>query len=162
MHLAFCLCLVGVFLLRFFKNTPSKRTFFLRTTKGGHYMTTNEIVIINAYRRQGLGYKKIATLKGLPANSVKTFMRRHPLDEEAIACINCGAPITQQPHSKSKKYCSDRCRLAWWHEHQDQLRRTVEQRHCAFCGEPFSSHKKDQRFCSRICYADSMRKEANR
>ena len=163
MHLATALCVVGDFLLKFiWPNTPSKRPHFLRIPKGGHSMTANEIMLINTYRRQGLGYKKISVIMNLPANTVKTYIRRHPLEEGACACINCGAPITLTAHHRPRKYCSDQCRLAWWHEHQDELKRTRTERHCAYCGEPFTTHKKNQRFCSRACYADSMRREAER
>ena len=61
-------------------------------------MTTHETILINNYRRQGLGYKKIAAIMELPPNSVKTFIRRHPLEEDACGCLNCGAPIEQTPH----------------------------------------------------------------
>lgn len=141
------------------KNTPSKWPLFLGISKGGPRMTTHETILIDNYRRQGLGYKKIAAIMELPSNSVKTYIRRHPLDETSCGCLNCGVPIEQTPHHRTRKYCSDRCRLAWWHTHQSQLNRSMDERTCTYCGSTYSTHKKAQQFCSRECYANSMRKE---
>ena len=159
MHLADCLMCGGLFLFLFLKTPHQNGLFFCVFRKGGLSMTTQEVILINNYRRQGLGYKKIAAILELPANSVKTYIRRHPLDETSCGCLNCGAPIEQTLHHRPRKYCSDRCRLAWWHTHQSQLNRSMDERTCTYCGRTYSTHKKAQRFCSRECYANSMRKE---
>lgn len=142
------------------KNTLTNEPVFLGISKGGCFMTSQQEKLINSYRREGLGYKKIATLLDLPANTVKTYIRRHPLENEPSYCLQCGVPIKQLPHTREKKFCSDSCRLTWWHEHPNQLNRTTTEFVCGHCGRTFSTHKKAQRFCSRHCYGDSMRKEA--
>ena len=43
-------------------------------------MTAEEIKTIRDLQQRGLGYKKIATLTGVPVNSVKTYCRRHKVD----------------------------------------------------------------------------------
>ena len=48
-------------------------------------MTETEKLKISKLRRDGLGYKKIAAVLDLPVNSVKTYLRRHPADEDAAA-----------------------------------------------------------------------------
>ena len=102
-------------------------------------------------RRQGLGYKTIAAITGYSVNTVKSTCRRHPPLNEKV-CLQCGAKIEQPPHRKEKKFCSDKCRLAWWKAHPEHLI-------CAHCGQPFDSYGNDHRkYCSRTCYAEARRK----
>ena len=61
-------------------------------------MTAEEIKTIRDLQQRGLGYKKIATLTGVPVNSVKTYCRRHkvdapPAEEPQAFCRGCGKPI---------------------------------------------------------------------
>ena len=61
-----------------------------------HIMTEAEKLTIRKLRQDGLGYKKIAVVLDLPVNSVKTYLRRHPVAEDAAAvpdiCERCGNP----------------------------------------------------------------------
>lgn len=123
-------------------------------------MTTKEANLIEKCRREGMGAKKIACEVGLPLNTIKSYLRRHPTIATDLFCLQCGKRIVQPDGTRLKKFCSDKCRLAWWHDHPEKLRRSTTERLCAYCGQPFTTHKKDQRFCSRTCYAGSMRKEA--
>lgn len=35
------------------------------------------------------------------------------------SCLNCGAMVQQVIGRKPKKYCSDKCRYAFWHKKND-------------------------------------------
>lgn len=131
-------------------------------------MTDNEKEQITQLQQNGWGYKKIAVTLGLPVNSVKTHCRRHPVEkksETAIGCIcqQCGTPITANAHCKAKKFCSDKCRMAWWNAHPNQIKRKAFYSFtCAYCGREFKSYGNAHRvYCSRECYASARRKEAD-
>lgn len=51
-------------------------------------MTAEEITKVGQLQREGYGYKKIASLTGLPVNTVKAYCRRHPVSEEDTAAEN--------------------------------------------------------------------------
>ena len=107
-------------------------------------MTEAEKLRIHKFRQEGLGYKKIAAALDLPVNSVKTYLRRHPANEDAAAipdiCERCGKSIVQAPHRKRKRFCSDSCRIS---------------------GRSFQSGAKGRRYCSRACYAAARKKVVN-
>ncbi len=117
---------------------------------------------IRELQRQGYGYKKIASLLCLPVNTVKSHIRRHPIDLSKKTCLYCDKVITNTPHKREKKYCSDKCRLAWWREHQDLVnRKAIYHLTCKNCGKSFESYGNARRiYCSRACYANARRKEA--
>ena len=132
----------------------------------GQVMTETEKLKISKLRRDGLGYKKIAAVLDLPVNSVKTYLRRHPADEDAAAipdfCERCGKPIIQAPHRKRKRFCSDSCRISWWNAHPDKGgKRILHTFTCAYCGRSFQSGAKGRRYCSRTCYAAARKKVVN-
>lgn len=129
-------------------------------------MTETEKLRIHKLRQEGLGYKKIAAALGLPVNSVKTYLRRHPIGEDAAAipdfCERCGKPIIQAPHRKRKRFCSDSCRISWWNAHPDKGgKRILHTFTCAYCGRTFQSGARDRRYCSRACYAAARTKVVN-
>ena len=131
-------------------------------------MTDQERTQIVQLQKKGLGYKRIATQLNLPVNGVKSFCRRHPVNKDtalsdAVGCLQCGTPLTQQPHRKAKKFCSDKCRMAWWNTHQDQVNRKAYYQHIwPACGKLFESYGKEHRvYCSRACYAQARRKEVS-
>lgn len=130
-------------------------------------MTETEKLKISKLRRDGLGYKKIAAALDLPVNSVKTYLRRHPTDENAAAisdfCEMCGKPIVQTPHRKQKRFCSDSCRISWWNAHPDKGgKRTLHNFTCAYCGRTFQSSARDRRYCSRDCYAEARKRAVSK
>lgn len=129
----------------------------------GHFMTEAEKLRISKLRQDGLGYKKIAAVLNLSANSVKTYLRRHPVEEDGTAypdiCEMCGKPITQEPHRKRKRFCSDSCRISWWNAHPDKGEdRTLHTFTCAHCGHLFQSPARVRRYCSRACFAAARRR----
>lgn len=129
-------------------------------------MTAEEITKVNQFQREGYGYKKIASLTGLPINTVKAYCRRHPISKkdtvaENTLCRMCGKKLEQTPHKRKRIFCSDTCRLAWWNSHRERVnRKSVYSLTCAYCGQPFESYGNAYRkFCSRKCYGLSRRKE---
>ena len=94
-------------------------------------MTNVERDYIIRYRQAGKSCAEIARILGLSANTVKSFCQRNnivpimpntqaslPTLSETV-CLCCGEKVTQQPHRKPKRFCSDACRLRWWHAHRD-------------------------------------------
>ena len=124
-------------------------------------MTNEEKKQIEYLRSQGLGYKRIASALSLPVNSVKSFCRRHPAKPPTEnVCPVCSTALVRIPHRKSKKFCSDACRMTWWNSHQELVnRKAIYHLFCAHCGQPFDSYgNKNRKYCSRRCYDDARRK----
>lgn len=117
-------------------------------------MTRKEIEAVGFLREQGLSATKIAEKTGLSVNTVKSYLRRHPVDEGKPRCLTCGAPLIQVPGKKEKKFCSDLCRSRWWNRHADLRQRTgARQFTCAHCGKVFFAYK-DRKYCSHACYVE--------
>ena len=104
-------------------------------------MTENESRQIQILRAKQFTCAQIAAETGLPLNTVKSYLRRHPVS-------------AQTPHRKEKKFCSDRCRLRWWNEHPERItHRVVQTKTCLYCGAEFVAHRNEkQKYCSRKCY----------
>ena len=123
-------------------------------------MTDIERAQVMKMQREGLGYKRIATVLNLPINSVKTFCRRNPVAQEERTeptCRNCGVRVEQTPHKRPKLYCSDQCRMAWWKNNRDKLnKRAYYHIVCQHCGKEFDSYgDAERKFCSPACYQAS-------
>ena len=91
-------------------------------------MTDEQKEQIIVLRQRGMGYIRVAQALGLSENTVKSFCRRNKLTGEVKQgklaehfCCYCGIPVTQNPHRKEKKFCSDKCRMKWWNVHADKL-----------------------------------------
>ncbi len=122
-------------------------------------MATEKSIEIMEYRRQGVGYKRISALTGYPLNTVKSVCRRSQ-ETSHKRCLQCGAKIEQPPHRKEKKFCSDKCRMAWWKAHPERVeRKAFYHMVCAQCGKSFDSYGNSRRkYCSRSCYNEARRK----
>ena len=44
---------------------------------------------------------QIAGETGLPVNTVKSYLRRHPVEAQSV-CLQCGKSVIQAPHRKEK------------------------------------------------------------
>lgn len=128
-------------------------------------MTDLERSLINKYRMDGLNQKQISELTGIAQNTIKSYCRRNPLAPNAVAdhkglCRHCGKPLIQTPHKKAKRYCSDRCRMAWWKENNAKLNKKAFYRiACQQCGDVFESYgNPNRKYCSRACYALARKK----
>lgn len=123
-------------------------------------MTDTERAQIMKMQREGHGYKRIATVTGLPVNAVKTFCRRHPVSDAEVArptCRHCGKRVEQTPHKRRKLYCSDQCRMAWWKENRDKMNKQAFYRiTCQYCGKQLEVYgDASRKFCSPACYQAS-------
>lgn len=128
-------------------------------------MTDQQKDQIQTMRRQGLSYVKIGQALGISDNTVRSFCRRNKLGDpikNTIPCQYCGKPIKIIPKQKPRKFCSDRCRTAWWNGHREAInRRAFYNFICAHCGREFTAYGNDHRkYCSHQCYiADRFGKE---
>jgi endogenous inhibitor of DNA gyrase (YacG/DUF329 family) len=115
-------------------------------------MTDEQKNSMEALRKNGLSYARVAAELSMSPNTVKSFFRR--LDERKKYCRNCGKLLEQTPKQKPKTFCCDWCRTQWWKMHHDQLRRkAVHYLRCAGCGKSFVSYKsRDRKYCSHECY----------
>lgn len=124
-------------------------------------MNKHQTAIINRLRQEGKGYRTIAIELDLPLNSVKSWCRRHPKEEERVqSCLHCGSEITNPRYGRKRKFCSDSCRLKWWSEHPEKRAvKTVYTHVCGFCGRQFSNNRIKADYCSRRCFAMARSKE---
>lgn len=123
-------------------------------------MRLQDVNKISNLALKGYGYKKIANLIGMSPNTVKSHLQRHPVKEGLNMCIQCGKLIEQAPCHKEKKYCSDKCRMAYWNSHKSEVNKkayyTIT---CVHCGKEFVSYgNKHRKYCNRGCFADARRK----
>lgn len=116
-------------------------------------------------RKRGFGYLRIAKMLGLSPNTIKSYCRRNNLfgrmgvsgvdmPVSQVFCKRCGSSLSVSPSRKSRKFCSDNCRLAWWKEHPELLnKKAFYQFNCAYCGSRFDSYgNKKRKYCSHPCY----------
>ena len=120
--------------------------------------------MIQDLRNSGCGYKEISEQLQISINTVKSYCKRHDLTStkkrnsgSVRFCLQCGNEIKQEQHRKTKKFCSDRCRMIWWREHSSLLRTPSKQTFiCPVCHEAFSAYSSTkQKYCSRLCYSRS-------
>ena len=94
-------------------------------------------------------HKKEKVFSRGPGNVKKSSGKKvlHP-------CMNCGDEVPQNPGRKVKKFCSDKCRHAWWNRNLDQVnRKTNYNAVCKYCGKEFVVYGNSERkFCSHECY----------
>ncbi len=117
---------------------------------------------IEKLRNKGAGYKAIAQKLGLSVNTVKSHCRRNGLTGnrsgtdaiEVLFCKKCGKKLTQSVGAKQKSFCSDECRLSWWKDHPEKVKRKAYyELTCAYCQKAFYSYgNKNRKYCSHECY----------
>ena len=120
-------------------------------------MTNGEKMLIAQQRRQGVGYTEIARKLGMSVNTVKSFCQRNGIKpigkmvgSENNACRQCGSMLEYTPGRKKKQFCSDACRMHWWHDHRE-MSKTARGAKCAACGREFITDRA-QKYCSHTCY----------
>ena len=128
-------------------------------SKGELTLKKQEIKAINEMRLQGKSASEIAWKLGISVNTVRSHIRRHPGLEGGKPCKNCGKQIMTLPGRKEKLFCSDKCRMAWWNSHREQVqKKTYYRLVCAYCGKEFESYgNQNRKFCCRDCYLRSRR-----
>lgn len=79
-------------------------------------MNRSVIRSIDNMRVQGIAPTAIALALGVSVNTVKSHIHRHPEIPGTLRCLTCGKPVMQTEGRKAKKFCSDRCRSAYWND----------------------------------------------
>ena len=93
-------------------------------------------------RQQQYSFTAIAEKTGLPLGTIKSFLSRVGEKKESpfpasaplvthnhTCCRQCDAPLDQTQRGKTRTFCSDRCRAAYWNEHRNLSRRASAHRH---------------------------------
>ena len=116
-------------------------------------------------RRGGMGYSRIAQALGVSENTVKSYCKRNNLGGHAnthtsfpeLSCRNCGLVLEQASGKKTRIFCSDNCRVAWWNTHLEAVnKKAIYQFSCPRCGLAFESYgNKSRKYCSHACYIRS-------
>lgn len=124
-------------------------------------------------RKQGFGYGAVAKAVGLSKSSVKKYCKRHPelkgygnlpklMIEERVRngthCPQCFQPMLIKSTGRPKIFCSDRCRVTCWRDHQqvpDVSNTAYQELTCQNCGRSFFAYANPKRkYCSHDCYVD--------
>lgn len=95
-----------------------------------------------------MSYGQIGKALNISAETVKTFCHRNNVkapkaveDKNIVFCMGCGEIVPQDPKRKHKKFCSDKCRVAWWNNNPDKVnRKAMHDFTCAYCGKSFSAY----------------------
>ena len=108
---------------------------------------------ISVLRGKGATYASIAVELGLSENTVKSHCRRHGIVTGTEVCPECGQRLVHLPKKKPKRFCSDKCRLAWWAKHPEaQNRKAVYKFICPRCEKAFTAYGNAKRkYCSGAC-----------
>jgi len=77
--------------------------------------TMNNKVIEMLYER-GLTASEISRCIGVASSTVRSHINRHCLTRETSPCDMCGVQVVQVSGRKKKRFCSDRCRMAYWNQ----------------------------------------------
>ena len=72
-------------------------------------------------RDKGLTYRDISHIENMPLGSVKSICARKKEPLLISRCIYCGKSITSIKGRRQKKFCNDKCRMAWWNSHRDLI-----------------------------------------
>lgn len=120
---------------------------------------------IENLRKDGCTYKAIAEALGLSFDSVKCYCRRcgftgNGHKKSIDTCDECGAVLQQLPGKRKKRFCSTKCRMAWWAKHGDQLnKKSAAEVVCRHCGKTFTAYNGENRkYCSSLCYGKARSK----
>jgi len=140
---------------------------------GVSFLTADEKERIQQLRLEGLSYTQIASAIGVHRNTIKSFCRRNMLgdsltsggvcnSDQSTACKYCGKKLHQIRGQKPKKYCSDKCRFAWWNENREAMKKKALYKYkCAYCNREFESYgSKNRKFCGHTCYIASRFEKA--
>ncbi len=146
----------------FLEKHPIRKPFKTPYGKEVFSMTEKQKQQITHLRKNGCGYTVVANKVGISKDTVKSFCRRNGLAGERAAaqagnvpeCRECGKPVQQTEGMKPRVFCCDECRVKWWHEHPDKIkRRAVYSFTCAGCGTTFTAYGNSRRkYCSHECY----------
>ncbi len=121
-------------------------------------------------RKQGYGYKSIASCLKISRDQVRNICRKYGLTGYGMQiisntielkkvlnqCLNCGEEInTKERRGRKAKFCSDNCRRSWWKENSHKRNKRESAWYsfvCQNCGKDFRVYgNKSRKFCSVRC-----------
>ena len=108
-------------------------------------------------RRRGHTYGEISEATGVPPNTAKSICRRTPTDTARVegVCEHCKTNLPDG--EQARRFCSDKCRLDWWHQHPERLnRKALYSFTCAHCGTEFMAYgNRKRKYCTHACYVQA-------
>ena len=116
-------------------------------------MTEKQRQQIFACRENGMTITETAKITGVSVSAIKSYLsRKTDADPDVLRCKYCGAALTHTEGHKEKHFCNQSCYFRWRYA-QGDLKRTVYEKKCAYCGKAFTAEsKKEQKYCSRECF----------
>lgn len=116
-------------------------------------MTENIKEKVFELKNKGYSYNAISKELGIPVSTAKTYLRRGSTPQQN-KCKHCGAVLVNVEGKKAKKFCNDKCRMAWWYKHQNMMNKTsAYEVKCICCKQKFIFYGyKNRKYCSRECY----------
>ena len=116
-------------------------------------MNLKQKVQVEKLKNEGYSFKEISEKLNVSVGTVKSYFARkdlHPEDKKDV-CPCCGKVLVQLPGRKTKKFCSDKCRMKWWRDNSDVSKTTIS-KVCPICNLTFISYpSKKQTYCSKQC-----------
>lgn len=116
-------------------------------------MTEDNKRQVNELRSAGLSYQAIADKTGISLGSIKMYFKRNKETVSAPRCEQCHKPL-RQDIIRSRRFCSDACRVMWWSAHPEMIK--GHQYMCHYCNKAFSA-RKPRKYCSRSCFYASRK-----
>ena len=116
-------------------------------------MTDQEKQRVSDLRLAGRSYQAIADETGISLGSIKMYFKRSKETVSAPRCEQC-RKLLRQDILRTRRFCSDICRVQWWSAHPDRIKDHRYQ--CRCCGKEFCS-RKPRKFCSRACFYASRK-----
>ena len=135
--------------------TRTKRDFFSVLRRRKQLMQSEEKKnIAIELSKQGLSTREVAKRLNIHYSTVSRWLKEKEKLIEGV-CPVCGTKIYYTRGHRPKRFCSDKCCIKWWREHNEiKAKRYLHT--CEHCGKPFKSMKRYQRFCCRSCYLDEV------
>lgn len=127
-------------------------------------MTEHEIRAVTRLQGYGLDYRQIGDVTGIDKETLRTFIRRHPVADVTPVetdgfCRSCGRPVSFTAGYRAKLFCGTDCRVRFWNAHRDRVHhRTWRTFTCKNCGKAFEAdRRREHKYCSRACYYEALR-----
>lgn len=147
-----------------FPSLIARRQIPIRLLDWRKSVTQQQKEQISTLRAAGASFGKIASALGMSINTVKSYCKRNLVSSEVLPapkaathtdrCPQCNAPLVQTPGHRQKRFCSPKCRMAWWKAHPDAMQqKKLTSVECQHCGTAFLQYgSRPRKFCSRGCY----------
>lgn len=116
-------------------------------------MTKEEKETILHLHSEGLSYRNISKIVGIPFTTISSFINK---STHIKTCAYCGKEFDISKNKHFRKFCSKKCCDLYWVKYGKKHK--AETKICPTCGSTFSTYRHNT-FCSHECYLKSIRKE---